>query len=322
VQVFEGDQLTVDTMGHLAPPGDLAVIRAEARAYLVKGDPTLLRRYDFEHSQEEVLINGVTQETIVGKMVATSRYEAFNTYDRELLSGFAGFIRQRIVDFNKEWRTLARSFRPQDVSELLHHDDYAARFLSPTEQEVGIMYVDIAGFTRLSEQVLQTPSAVARLVETWSRYAVQLVWEHGGVFDKMVGDCIIALFGPPFYKDPPAQRALRAVHCALAIREMTAEIPNRPGFEPIRQAGGLAVTGSVNLAPLFVGLFGSNDNFTGFSSGMNNTARLQGCAERNEILVMSDAIARLPSEHGLGFGPEQSAKVKNVAEPIRFRCVV
>jgi len=296
-------------------------IRDEARRYLVSNDPTLLGRFGFEEAQEEVLINGVTQETVVGKMLVTSQRQSFNTYDRELLSGFAGFIRQRVVDFNKEWRTLARSFRPQDVSELLQYADYAQRWLSPIEQEVGIVYVDISGFTRLSEQVLQTPSAVARLVETWSREAVQIVWDHGGVFDKMVGDCIIALFGPPFYKDAPADRAQHAVRCALAIREMTSRIPLREGFEKIKASGGLAITGGVNLAPLFVGLFGSNDNFTGFSSGMNNTARLQGCAERSEILVMSSTIARLPKDSGLLFGEERSAKVKNVAEPINFRPV-
>ncbi len=36
----------------------------------------------------------------------------------------------------------------------------------------------------------------------------------------------------------------------------------------------------VNLAPLFVGKLGPNDNFTGFSSGMNHAARLQGWAAR------------------------------------------
>jgi class 3 adenylate cyclase len=71
-----------------------------------------------------------------------------------------------------------------------------------------------------------------------------------------------------------------------------------------------------------VGCFGPNDNFTGFSSGMNNTARLQGCATRDEILVMSDPIAELPDGHGFAFGEDRTAKVKNVAEPIRFRPLV
>lgn len=319
VQVFDGATLSFDTMGRLAPPSDIADIRHEAREYLLRGDPALLRRFGFEHAREEVLINGVTQGIVVGKIVATSQVGGFNVYDRELLAGFAGFIRQRVVDFNKEWRTLARSFRPEDVSELLGYDDYVQRWLSPREEEVAIVYLDIAGFTRLSEQVLKTPSAVAQFVETWSREAVQIVWEHGGVFDKMVGDCIIALFGPPFYRSQPGERLADAIRCSRQIRDMTRKLPERPEFEKIRASGGLAITGGVNLAPLFVGLFGSNDNFTGFSSGMNNTARLQGCAERNEIVVMSASVDRLAPGQALAFGEERSANVKNVAEPIRYR---
>lgn len=317
VQLFEKGKLTFDTMGALASDPHEHAVREEARAYLNTGDDALLRRFRFERAQEEVLINGVTTTTVVGKLLVTSTVGAFNTWDRELLSGFSGFIRQRVVDFNKEWRTLHRSFRAADVVRLLNEERYDKRFLSPREAEVGIVFVDISGFTKLSEQVLVTPSNVAALVERWSHEAVDIVWKHGGVFDKMVGDCIIALFGPPFFENAPSDRIVAALECAREIRAMTADFPARPGFEHLRESG-LAVSTGVHLAPLFVGTFGPNDNYTGFSSGMNNTARLQGCAERNEILVMREAIERLPAGHSFKFGPERDAKVKNVAEPLRF----
>ncbi|HQP33816.1 MAG TPA: adenylate/guanylate cyclase domain-containing protein [Polyangiaceae bacterium] len=316
VQYFEGSELAVDTMGSLPRHPEEAAILQEARAYFDSAERTLLRRFALDPVQEEVLINGVTQATVVGKVVATSRAASFNVYDRELLGGFAEFIRQRVVDFNKEWRTLARSFRPEVVARLLNSADYRTRYLAPREESVAMMFVDISGFTRLSEQVLKLPSAVASLVETWSRDVVQILWDHGGVFDKMVGDCVIGLFGPPFYDDSPPERALAAVRCAVAIREMTRHLHERSGFEKLRPDG-IDVTAGVNLAPLFVGSFEPNDNFTGFASGMNNTARLQGCAERGEILVMSSTIDLLPSNE-LRFGPERSARVKNVAESLRF----
>ena len=55
---------------------------------------------------------------------------------------------------------------------------------------------------------------------------------------------------------------------------------------------------------------------------MNNTARLQGCAARDEILVMDDAIAALPERHGFVFGERRTAQVKNVKDPLAFRPVV
>lgn len=321
VQLFEKGVLRFDTMGALAPHPDEDAVRREARAHLRSGDSALLERFGFERAQEEVLINGVTNTTVVGKLLVTSTVGAFNTWDRELLSGFSGFIRQRVVDFNKEWRTLHRSFRAEDVSRLLIEEGYDKRYLTPREAEVGMVFIDISGFTKLSEQVLKTPSAVADLVERWSHEAVEIVWKHGGVFDKMVGDCVIALFGPPFFDTDRSDRIRRAVECAREIRAMTSAFPSRDGFEHLR-AGGLAVSTGVNLAPLFVGRFGPNDNFTGFSSGMNNTARLQGCAERDEILVMREAIEALPAGHGLEFGAERQAKVKNVADPLRFSPLV
>jgi class 3 adenylate cyclase len=320
VQVFEKGKLIVDTMGALPPHRDERAIVEEARAYLRDGATALIDRFGFRGAREEVLINGVTRTSLVGKVLVTARNSGFNTHDRELLAGFAGFVRQRVVDFNKEWRTLARSFRPEDVARLLHDPEYAARHLSPREAEVAILYVDIAGFTALSERVLKSPAAVAELVEIWSRESVNLVWKYGGVFDKMVGDCVIGLFGPPFYDVSPSERLAAALRCAVDIRAMTRDLPRRSEFAHLKEAG-LAVSTGVNLAPLFVGQFGPNDNFTGFSSGMNNTARLQGCAGRDEILVMDEAIAKLDPNAGFSFGEERNAKVKNVADPLRFRAL-
>ncbi len=319
VQTFRGATLEVDTLS--AQGHSLAPLRAMGRDYLTGRNTDLLDHLDVKDAAEEVLINGITKSVIVGKVVVTSKAPPFNTYDRELLSAFAGFIRQRIVDFNKEWRSLALAFRPDDVGRLLQHDDYEKRFLAPREETVGVLYVDISGFTKVSETLLKTPANVAELVEAWSRDAVDIVWSHGGVFDKMVGDCIIALFGPPFYEEAPGQRLARAIQCAIDVRAMTTKLPERAPFAVLRESG-LAVSTGVHLAPLFVGQFGPNSNFTGFSSGMNNTARLQGCASRNEILVMEEAVAALPGGHPYVFGETRAMPVKNVAEPLRFRALV
>ncbi len=318
VQLYEHGELVTDTLASNLSGHE--TIRELGRDYLLGRSTALLETLDVANAQEEVLINGVTNSVVVGKIVISSQAKTFNTFDRELLSAFAGFVRQRIVDFNKEWRALASSFRATDVARLLQHDDYEQRFLSPREETVAIVYVDIAGFTRLSETVLKTPANVAALVEAWSRSAVDLVWTHGEVFDKMVGDCIIALFGPPFYDDSPSERLHRALECALDIRRMTQELPFRPGFESLRESG-LGVATGVHLSPLFVGRFGPDRNFTGFSSGMNNTARLQGCATRNEILVMQSAIDALSPRSPMSFGEPRSMAVKNVAEPLQFRAL-
>lgn len=323
IQMYEGAELKVDTLSK--EDESYSTLQMLGRDYLAGGSSDLLNELGVHDAQEEVLINGITKSVVVGKVVVTAKGEgaeqrSFNTQDRELLAAFAGFIRQRIVDFSKEWRALAYSFRPADVARLLQHDEYEKNYLAPREENVAILYVDIAGFTRISEQILKTPAKVAHLVESWSRDAVDILWSHGGVFDKMVGDCIIGLFGPPFYDEGEGERLVRALECARDIRSMTNLLPERKDFSELK-AEGVAVSTGVNLAPLFVGQFGPNSNFTGFSSGMNNTARLQGCATKNEILVMEDAIAKLPTGTSFEFGEARSAPVKNVADPLRFRAL-
>ncbi len=319
-QLYQEGKLVFDTLG-AATGSSFAPLRMMAQEYLASQSTRLLEEVGMLGAQEEILINGITHSVVVGKVLVMPKGPPFNTHNREILSSFAGYIRQRIVDFNKEWRNLASSFSQADVARLLSSEDYRASYLEPREAEVAMLYVDIAGFTRLSEQVLKTPAQVAQLVEIWSKDAVDIVWQHGGVFDKMVGDCIIALFGPPFYETPPGARLASAIACAVEIREMTENLPKRPALGHLAEVG-VGVSTGVNLAPLFVGTFGPNSNFTGFSSGMNNTARLQGCAKNGEILVMQEAIARLPEGHGFVFGEEQKAQVKNVAEPLRYRGLV
>ncbi len=320
VQSFERGKRTVDTMGGGSTPSDLDALEREARAYLKDENRALLGRLGFEGAQEEVLIHGVTETTLVGKIVVLSATGDFNTYDRDLLTGFGDFICQRVVDFSKEYRVLARSFRPDDVDRMLRTSDYEERYLQPREKEVAMLYVDVSGFTRVCEQILIDPKRIGKLVDVWGARAVELLWKHGGVFDKMVGDCVIGLFGPPFYERTASELLASAIEAAVDIRAMTNALPELEGFEALRVEG-LAVSTGVNYAPLFVGTFGPNDNFTGFSAGMNNTARLQAQATRDEILVMDDAVARLAPGHAFTFGELRSAKVKNVANPLAFRAM-
>ena len=314
VQVYEGSLLQTCTLTKSDP-----AIDELARRYLATGDRALPDALGLSAGREEVMIHGA-HGAAVGKLLVMSRAGDFDTHDRDLLASFASYICQRVVDFNKEHRTMSRSFRHADVARMLQHADYVERYLAPREAEVAMMYVDISGFTRASEQVLKDPRAIGHLVDVWGGRAVEIVWKHGGTFDKMVGDCVIGLFGPPFYEESRADRVAAAIDAAVEIRAMTEALPQDPGFEKLRE-GGLSVSTGVHIGPLFVGRFGPNDNFTGFSAAMNNTARLQGQAARGEILVMEDAIAAL-GDAPYTFGPHGEAKVKNVAEPLKFRPLV
>ena len=138
----------------------------------------------------------------------------------------------------------------------------------------------------------------------------------------MIGDCVIGLFGPPFFEDEPAKRCANALDAAVAISELTRALTEDPllKVELERLGEPLDVATGLNWCPVSVGFFGPNDDYTAFSSGMNNTARLQGIAEGGEILCMQELVDALGAPER--FGEARSANVKNVAEPLVFRPLV
>jgi class 3 adenylate cyclase len=295
-----------------------AFMRSRSFRLMAGDDEDVRERFGIRRYREEVMITGVKSARVIGRVIITSQHGEFNTFDRDLLDRFADSLRQRIVDFNREWKQLATTFSRPTTDRLLREEGYLERYLSPRERECAVMFTDIAGFTRLSEQVLGKPEAIGRLIDTWSARVVQIVWETGGAFDKMVGDCVIAIWGPPFFDEDPQDLCRRAAKAALQISEFTRSLGAHEAL-PELVGQEVDVATGLHYCPLMVGVFGPDAEYTGFSSGMNNTARLQGQAKGGEILCMDAFIAR----HGgsESFGEEREAKVKNVERPLKFRAL-
>ena len=259
----------------------------------------------------------------LGKLVADVE-GGLSTFGRDLMNIFANSISQRLIDYNRERRHMAKFFSPSTVSELLSDPDYMRKHLSPRVKDLVILYVDINSFTKLCEKGLLRPDRIGDFVDYWSEGAVRLAWEHGGVFDKMVGDCVIIHFGPPFYRHSPARYVREAALAALEIQEFTARMGKLPRYRGLAakiKAKGLGVAAGINLCPSAVGLFGPNHDFTAFSSGMNQTARLQSAAGFRETLVMDsakEAIQKAGLAGGLSFEGPLETEAKNVAKPLRY----
>ncbi|MCX5785077.1 MAG: adenylate/guanylate cyclase domain-containing protein [Elusimicrobia bacterium] len=259
----------------------------------------------------------------LGKLV-TEVKNGLSTFGRDLMSIFANSISQRLIDYNRERRHMAKFFSPSTVSELLSDPDYMRKHLSPRVKTIAILYVDINSFTKLCEKGLRRPDRIGDFVDYWSEGAVRIAWNHGGTFDKMVGDCVIIHFGPPFFRESQAGCARQAALAALEIQDFTARLGNLPRYRGLAgkiKAKGLGVAAGVNLCPAAVGLFGPNHDFTAFSSGMNQAARLQSKAGFRETLVMAsakDAMLKAGLAGGLRFEGPYETEAKNVAKPLRY----
>lgn len=337
-RLYRHGQLDYASNGRRSPELDAAI--RQHGAHLVQlDDPHLGEVLGDRRVMETVLISGWVKADALGKITVWnggsgggegnggSGGEGFSANAMDLVRLLASTLTQRLIDYNRERIHLAQFFSSGTIDELLKDPEYERRYLAPRAEEVGILFADINGFTRICEQVLERPERIGTLIDDWSVEVVRILHRFGGVFDKMVGDCIIGLWGPPFFKDSRGHRAAGAVGAAIEIQRFTREEmsahPALSRLGEVLKMPGLGVAVGVNLAHSSCGLFGPNRNYTAFSTGVNQTARLQALGGFRETLVM-ESVARALAEEpdpqlaALELGPLEETPVKNIAQPLRY----
>ena len=156
---------------------------------------------------------------------------------------------------------------PTLVQQLVAHPERLQ--LSGEERELTFLFTDIEGFTAFAEK------AEARtLVALLNRYldgVCQIVMNHGGTIDKIVGDAVHAIFNAPL--DQP-DHAGRAVRCALAIDRFARAFCAEPSLV---DSGFGATRIGVNSGRAVVGNFGGSRRFdyTAHGDAVNTAARLE-----------------------------------------------
>jgi len=140
---------------------------------------------------------------------------------------------------------------------------------------VTALFADLVDYVRLVAE--HDPEDVRRRVDAALAAIVDAIERFDGTREKFIGDAVFAVFGWPVAHDDDA---LRATHCALAIREGLARLED-PAGEALQVRIGLA-TGEVVAAPR--GVPGELDwSLTG--PAVTTAARIQGDAAPGEILL-------------------------------------
>jgi len=181
--------------------------------------------------------------------------------------------------------------------------------------ELSIAFIDIRGFTALSEQ--SEPEAMAASLNRFLTDMTDIVFEHGGTLDKYVGDAIMVFFNDPLAQPDHAERAVRmALHMRdqldLLCRELT-------------QAALSEITAGIGISTGFVtvGNFGSPTriDYTVIGNHVNLASRLADDAAPGEILISERTLALLPRDLVTVERAEERA-LKGVTRPIKLYRVV
>jgi class 3 adenylate cyclase/tetratricopeptide (TPR) repeat protein len=172
---------------------------------------------------------------------------------------------------------------------------------------VTILFADLSGFTAFSEE--SDPEQVRALADQAAGRLGEIVERYGGTVDKIIGDCVMAVFGAPVSHENDPERGVRA---ALDMQDYVQA--NQERFARLQLTIGLN-TGEAIWAPV-----GPDGRHTVLGDSVNTAARLQSAASRGMVLV-GESTARL-AEQAIEFEAVEPIKAKNKREPVpAFRAV-
>ena len=93
--------------------------------------------------------------------------------------------------------------------------------LDGQKTEISVMFMDVRGFTTLSEALADTPETLTHIINHIMDRATAIILDHGGTLDKYIGDALMAFWNAPM---PQSDHARRAVDAAIALEAMLPSI--------------------------------------------------------------------------------------------------
>jgi class 3 adenylate cyclase/HAMP domain-containing protein len=201
-------------------------------------------------------------------------------------------------------------FVPEAVKRLLEKNPDATE-LEKRERDVSVLFLDIAGYTRLSEQM--DAKQLNRLVQNYFSAFLQTIHAHGGDVNETAGDGLMVIFQS---EASGTEHALNAARAALAIHRQVDELNEQfagvfqPVFLHMGINSGTALVGATKLSASA----GSRWTFTASGPVTNVAARVAGSAEGGEILMTATTAERIKNCFVLENVGERS--LKNVAAPV------
>ncbi|MDY7078165.1 MAG: adenylate/guanylate cyclase domain-containing protein [Chloroflexota bacterium] len=182
------------------------------------------------------------------------------------------------------YHQMFQRFFPPAVIEQLPPDPAELK-LGGQRQEITSLFADIRGFTNFGRQ--HDPETLVEVLNQYLDVGAKAVLAEDGTLDKILGDCVVALFNAPLQQE---NHVLHAVRAALKIQEGVSWLHER-----MPQAYWLDYGVGINVGDAVVGYIGTQKqmNYTAIGSSVNLASRLEGAAEPGQILLSDKAYQRV-----------------------------
>ena len=202
-------------------------------------------------------------------------------------------------------------FVPEAVTRLLEqHPD--ARELEKREADVSVLFLDVEGYTRLSEQL--PPPRLNRMIQDYFSAFLEIIRAQHGDVNETAGDGLMVIFQS---EGSLTRHALNAAGAAFRLLVRVARLNQEFSgtYPPV------AIHVGINSGPALVGATkldaagGGRWTFTASGPTTNLAARIAGLTRGGEVKVGPETAARIQDHYVLEDTGEH--QLKNVAQPVR-----
>jgi len=228
--------------------------------------------------------------------------KCFSERDVVFLRDLTQLATNAIVNARSHWKmsqeklnmdrilTHLRPFVPETVQRIVEKDP-ASPHLGKRDMDVSVLFLDVAGYTKISESLTQ--EKVNFIIEKYFSSFLDIIYQQGGDINETAGDGLMAIF-----QGEPQKNALNAARAALEVRQKTLEINTelQGRFEPMSVNMGInSGIASVGMTQ-FHGAAGTRMTYTASGPVTNLAARIAGAATDGDILVGPETARRIRKE--------------------------
>ena len=199
----------------------------------------------------------------------------------------------------------------QAVEKLLEQGG-AAEDLGGKMFDIAVLFVDIRGFTTMSEVL--DPATVVEILNRYLTLTTECIMRYHGTLDKFVGDCTMAFWNAPLPQKDAVYLACRAaMDMVEGSKALTEELEQRYGRTVAFGVG-------VHVGPAIVGNIGAPQrmDYTAIGDTVNTASRLESNAPGGTVYIsraVADALGDRARTTSLG----STIKLKGKAEG--FECL-
>jgi adenylate cyclase len=185
------------------------------------------------------------------------------------------FMEQSDKRFVKE--LFGRYISPQIANEIVSRADAGELRLGGEQREVTVLFADIRGFTKISEQL--SPEAIVKMLNTYLSVVADAVVRNDGIVNKFAGDNIMAIWNAP---QSQPEHALLAVKAAWEAQQKLAELQQRD-TQPLPVQFGIGINTGIALAGN-VGSVGRTE-YTVIGDSVNTASRICSSTPGGEVWI-------------------------------------